>query len=177
MPSVVVALPSASTIWAKPSIEPAAASTPSTPRIWSTRRGVDPLLDVGDRRCSTPAVRLDDDVDALVAGGEEPVEGLAHGVGEDHRPRHEGHAEDDGEAGEHEAHLVGPEALASEVEHGDLPSEALHAVQDGLGGGVEQLVDDVAVGEEDDAVGVGRGDGVVGDHHDGLAELPHGQRA
>ena len=35
--------------------------------------------------------------------------------------------------------------------------------------GLAQLVDDPAVGEEDDPVGVGRGDRVVGDHHDGLA--------
>ena len=70
------------------------------------------------------------------------------------RARHEGDAEDDGEAGEHEAHLVGPEALEGQVEHGDLPPEALHAVEDGLGGGVLELVDDAAVGEEDDAVGV-----------------------
>ena len=40
--------------------------------------------------------------------------------------------------------------------------------------GSMQLVDDVAVGEEDDAVGVARRDRVVGDHHDGLAELAHG---
>ena len=35
--------------------------------------------------------------------------------------------------------------------------------------GVAQLVDDPAVGEEDDAVGVRRRHRVVGDHHDGLA--------
>ena len=35
---------------------------------------------------------------------------------------------------------------------------------------VVHLVDDPAVGEEDDAVGVGGGGGVVGDHDDGLAE-------
>src|SRR5690606_34427728 len=46
----------------------------------------------------------------------------------------------------------------------------LQAIQDGVGGGVGEFVDDLAVGEEDDAVGVGGGDGVVGDHDDGLAE-------
>ena len=86
--------------------------------------GVDPLADVDRPRLLDAGGAVHDDVDARVAGGEEPVEGLAHGVGEDHRPRHEGDAEDDGEAGEHEAHLVGPQALACEVEHGDLPSEA-----------------------------------------------------
>ena len=37
-----------------------------------------------------------------------------------------------------------------------------------------ELVDDATVGEEHRAVGVGRGDRVVGDHHDRLAELAHG---
>ena len=32
----------------------------------------------------------------------------------------------------------------------------LHAVEDPLGGGLEHLVDDAAVGEEDDPVGVAR---------------------
>ena len=39
--------------------------------------------------------------------------------------------------------------------------------------GVGQLVDDVAVGQEDDPVGVGRPVGVVGHHDDRLAELGH----
>ena len=37
-----------------------------------------------------------------------------------------------------------------------------------------QVTDDTAVGEEDRPVRVRRGDGVVRDHHDGLAELAHG---
>src|SRR5690606_14916597 len=52
--------------------------------------------------------------------------------------------------------------------------ESLHAVADRVGGGVLHVVDDPAGGEERDAVGVRRGDRVVGDHHDGLAELVHG---
>src|ERR1700677_4348606 len=52
-------------------------------------------------------------------------------------------------------------------------AQTADALQDGLGCGVTHLVDDVAVGEEDDAVGVGRAAGVVGDHHDRLAELGH----
>ena len=55
MPSVVVAVPSASTIWAKPSIEPAAASTPSIRRISSSDAGVDPLLHVA--ACRSPRRR------------------------------------------------------------------------------------------------------------------------
>ena len=44
-----------------------------------------------------------------------------------------------------------------------------HHLEDLLAVGVAHLVDDLAVGEEDDAVGVRRGDRVVGDHHDRLA--------
>ena len=50
----------------------------------------------------------------------------------------------------------------------------LHAVEHPVGRRCGHLVDDAAVGEEDDAVGVAGRDGVVGDHHDGLAELAHG---
>ena len=66
------------------------------------------------------------------------------------------------------------ELLEGESEHGDQLSEALHAVEDAVGGRVEHLVDDPAVGEEHGAVGVRGGDRVVGDHHDRLAELAHG---
>src|SRR4051794_39088897 len=53
-------------------------------------------------------------------------------------------------------------------------SERAHAVEDGIGGGLVDLGDDAAVGEEHGAVGVRRGDGVMGDHDDRLAELPDG---
>src|SRR3954452_18986860 len=52
--------------------------------------------------------------------------------------------------------------------------EALHAVEHLLRCRLGHLVDDLAVGEEDDAIGVARRDRIVGDHHDGLAELVHG---
>ena len=42
------------------------------------------------------------------------------------------------------------------------------------GVGAMDLVDDAAVGEEDDPVGVAGRHRVVGHHHDGLAELAHG---
>src|SRR6056297_772730 len=48
--------------------------------------------------------------------------------------------------------------------------EPLHAVEHSVGRGPVHLVDDATVSEEDDAVGVRRGDRVVGDHHDRLAE-------
>ena len=53
-------------------------------------------------------------------------------------------------------------------------SEGANAVEDGVGGRGVEVVDDPPVGEEHGAVGVRRGDGVVGDHDDRLAELAHG---
>src|SRR3954464_13791147 len=53
-------------------------------------------------------------------------------------------------------------------------TEPLHAVEHALGRGVGHLVDDLAVGEEDDAIRVTGGVGVVRHHHDRLAELAHG---
>ena len=46
-----------------------------------------------------------------------------------------------------------------------------HPLEHPLGRRVAHLVDDLAVGEEDHAVGVAGGDRVVGHHDDGLAEL------
>jgi hypothetical protein len=56
-------------------------------------------------------------VAAGVVVGEQLVERPTHGLGEDHRARHERHAEDHGETGEEEAQLVRPEALEGEREH------------------------------------------------------------
>src|SRR5215213_8094655 len=50
-------------------------------------------------------------------------------------------------------------------------AQALHLVEDRVGGRLVQLVDDGAVGEEHDAVGVARGVRVVRDHHDRLPEI------
>src|SRR5262245_29043137 len=49
--------------------------------------------------------------------------------------------------------------------------EALHAVEHLVGARVRHLVDDAAVGEERDAVGVAGGARVVGHHDDGLAQV------
>ena len=49
-----------------------------------------------------------------------------------------------------------------------------HGVEHLLAGGVAQLVDDPAVGEEQHPVGVRRRDRVVGDHHDRLPVLVDG---
>src|SRR6478609_2306148 len=58
--------------------------------------------------------------------------------------------------------------------HMGLGAQALHLVEHRVGIGCEQLVDDRSVGEEHHPVGIARGDGVVRDHHDGLAELVDG---
>src|ERR1700730_11672531 len=59
------------------------------------------------------------------------------------------------------------------VLHMALVPEAFHSVKHTLGGRVGHLVDDAAVGEEHDALGVAGRDRVMGDHHDGLSEIPH----
>ena len=58
-----------------------------------------------------------------------------------------------------------------------LLPEVLEPVEDALRGRLEHLVDDLAVGEEHDPVGVARGDRVVGDHHDRLVEVVDGAAA
>ena len=173
-PEAASALPSGPTRAAWPSIDPAAASTPSMARIWSrvavsTRSRTSPSK-VALHRRRPP----DDDVDALVGALEEAVEGLAHGVGEDLGAGHEGHAEDDGEAGEGEAQLVGPQALPCQIEHGPTVPNVFMRSRTASAVGSLDLVDDAAVGEEDDPVGVAGRARVVGDHDDGLAQLPHG---
>src|SRR5580704_3195837 len=56
--------------------------------------------------------------------------------------------------------------------HTSVP-QLLHVLQDRIGGGGGELPHDLAVGEEDDAVGEGGAAWIVGDHHDGLVELGH----
>ena len=79
-------------------------------------------------------------------------------VGENERPRDECDAEDHRDGGEHEAQLVGDETLPRDLEHDPclLGAQLAHLVEDRIGVWVVELVDDFAVGEEDDAVGVRR---------------------
>src|SRR2546428_3920958 len=49
--------------------------------------------------------------------------------------------------------------------------ERLYALQDSLSGGLVHAVDEAAVRQEQDLVGVTRGYGIMGHHHDRLAEL------
>ncbi len=60
----------------------------------------------------------DDDVDAVVHVGDRVIERLDHGVGEDHRPRGECDAEDDGERGGEQAQLLGEQVADGHAEHG-----------------------------------------------------------
>ncbi len=52
-------------------------------------------------------------------------------------------------------------------------AEVLHDVEDPVRGRRAHLVDGLAVGDEDHAVCVGGGQGIVGDHDDGLHEVLH----
>jgi len=60
-------------------------------------------------------------VHVLVALGEEVVEGRVDGVGEDERPRHEGHAQDDGDDRRDEAPPVLPQGPEGDAAHGYRP--------------------------------------------------------
>ena len=108
-------------------------------------------------------------VGAAVGLGEERAEAVADGVAEHQRAGEERHADEHG--GEHadQAPLAAPQVVEGHVVSCQL-SEGLHALEHAVGGGSGHQVDDVAVGEEHDLVGVARRVRVVGDHHDGLAE-------
>src|SRR4051812_29366826 len=60
--------------------------------------------------------------------------------------------------------------LRSETRSTSRPQPA-HDLEDPLAGRLWELLDDLAVDQEHDAVGVRRGAGVVGDHHHGLAQV------
>ena len=126
----------------------------------------------GGRRLAAAEVRLGADRDVHVAGDvlEELVDGPVEGVGDDEGSGDEPDAQDDREGGEEESDLVVPDVAEAEAEHRQA-SELLHPVEDPFGGGLQHLVGDAAVGEEDDAVAVARRGRVVGDHDHGLAEL------
>ena len=155
----------------RPVTEPSAASTPGTARTVASER-------LGHRvaggRAAAPELghAADLEVDVLVDVAEQRVERVVQRVGEHEGAGNERHAEHDGQRRQGEAELVGQQSL-----DGDPPHVRLRAVrmrsrtESGVGSG--ELVDDLAVGQEDDPVGVGRPAGVVGDHDDGLAELGH----
>ena len=88
-----------------------------------------------------------------------------HEHADDHR-----HADHHRNGGEREPDLLIEQVLDREAEHRSV-AQALHHVEHAVRRRLAQLVDDLAVDEEDDPVGVRRSDGIVGDHHDGLTEL------
>src|SRR4051794_14963087 len=69
---------------------------------------------------------------------------------------------------------IGSGSAARAGARSSVAGELRHAFEDELRVRVVQLPDDAPVGEEDDPVGVARGDGVVRDHHHRLAELVDG---
>ena len=96
-------------------------------------------------------------------------------VGEHERARHEHHPQHHGQAGEDQPQLSGEQALERRPDHDRQPSTAVVSrrfmvSRTAVGGRVVQFADHRAVGEEDDAVGVGGRVRVVGHHDDGLAE-------
>ena len=170
-----------------PSGSPSAPTMRPVPSIAGLGRG--DAVDGGDARrrgrasirprsaksaSPTSVLGADEGVGAGVGLGEHVAEAVGHGVAEHQRARQEGHAEQHGGAGAEQAPLVGAERLEGGPPHGDQPPKPFMLLEHALGGRVGHRVDDPAVGQEHDGVGVGGGDGVVGDHHDGLAHVVDG---
>ena len=120
--------------------------------------------------------RANFEVDVALEFGEEAVDRALHAVGQHEGARDERDTEDDRERGEQHAELAGKHTAHGESDDGGghvSLRQALHAVENALGRGFVDFVDDLSVGEEDDPIGVRRRIGVVRDHHDCLAELFH----
>ena len=113
-------------------------------------------------------------VGALVHARGQVVEGLTDRVGEYQGSRHERDAERYREGGGEQPELAGHQAPHDDPQHGGSLPEPLHPLQYGFCRRLVHLVHDLPVGQEHDPVRVARGDGVVGDHDDGLAHLVHG---
>ena len=97
-----------------------------------------------------------------------PSKDLLHRVGEDERAADHRDADDDGERGEQRADLAARESLQRDADHRPLTSSSVARISCARGGA--EVADDVAVGEEQHAVGDRRGVRVMGDHDGGLAE-------
>ena len=109
---------------------------------------------------------------------EQRVEARAHAVGEHERADDERHAEDDGDGDGDQPADAGAHAAARQEEggvgaHRQSPIRFTRS-STVSGGRGEQLVDDLAVVEEHDPIGVRRGVRIVGDHHDRLPVLADG---
>ncbi len=112
------------------------------------------------------------EVDVLVDVAEQRVERVVQGVGEDERAGDEGDAEHDGQRRERQAELVRQQPLDGHPPHVRSPRSGCAPAPSRRVGAAE-LVDDVAVGQEDHPVRVRRAVGVVGHHDDRLTEFGH----
>ena len=99
---------------------------------------------------------------------EDAVEGLLDRVGQDQRAADHRDADHDGERRQQRADLAPREALQRDGDHRSVISSSAARISCALER--PEVADDVAVGEEQHAVGDRRGVRVVGDHHRGLAE-------
>ena len=140
------------------------------------RTGVEHLG--GDRAADAAEVglagRRDRQVDRGVLLLDVAGQAGAHRVGQHQPGGQEGDADDHRQGGGDQPGQVGPEALERVAEHRAQSPSRRHGVEDRVPGRGHELVDDPAVGQEQHPAGVGGGDRVVGDHHDGLAEVAHG---
>ena len=75
---------------------------------------------------------------------------------------------DEGDQGAEEGAEAAAGAEEGEAKHRSVP-QVRQLLGDFVGAGSLERAGDPSVGEQDDAVGVGRRDGVVGDHHDRVA--------
>ena len=132
----------------------------------------------GDVRPASAVERVppvaDDQVGVGVGRRHGVVRGPGHDVAGQQRRRDEGGADGDRDAGggepaEAAAHLRQGEAQHQGRHGSSSGAQGVEAGEHGLGRRVGDVAGDPAVGEQHDAVGVGGGRRVVGDHDDGAA--------
>ena len=153
---------------------PETAATPSTRRTCASTAGRDGRDDVVEVVAGVPETTLTSTFSP--DGGDQLVERLRDRVREDEGPGDQRDPEDDGQQREGGAGLALAQAAEGESGHGRR-LDRLHELEDGFGGAGLLVAHDPAVDQDDEAVGVGGGVGVVGDHHDGLAEVVGRPRA
>ena len=120
-------------------------------------------------------LRADHRVGALVRLLVDAVEARAQGVGEDEAAADHRDAEDDRERGQDCAELAPEQSFEGDLDHRALTASSVARIS-GRSRRAE-IGDDLAVGEEQDAVGDRGRAGVVRDHHGRLAETRDRARA
>ncbi len=108
-----------------------------------------------------------DDVDPVHGAHCLHRETAVQGVAEDEGAGDEDDTQDDGERGGYQPPPRETQPSQCSAQHGSA-LQSSEPVEDELRGGVGDVVDHPAVPQEHHPVGVGGGDRVVGDHHDGL---------